>query len=106
MANRVLIFSPWWHESREIQAFCRAWRIGQEKTCYLKRFIMRDSVEEHMLNVQRIKQADINAVMTGAEVSEEEPQIRTTIKYLFGIGYKGPIKQKKNLKRMASSDDD
>jgi SNF2 family DNA or RNA helicase len=133
MANRVLIFSPWWydtpffafrlmlltssrHESKEIQSFCRVWRLGQLKECYLKRFIMQNTVEEHMLNVQRMKQADINAVMlvqsaqrirqcytdnfprSGGEVSEEAPQIRTTIKFLFNIDYKGPTTQKKKLK--------
>ena len=46
IANRIHIVEPQWNPSVESQAIGRTLRIGQEKPVTIKRYIVRNSVEE------------------------------------------------------------
>lgn len=44
-ANRVFLLDPWWNPSTEEQAIDRVHRIGQTKTVYVTRFVVKVSLD-------------------------------------------------------------
>lgn len=44
-----------WNYAAESQAYDRAHRIGQEKPVFVKRLIVRNTIEERMLQLQDVK---------------------------------------------------
>ncbi|KAL5347609.1 DNA helicase rad5 [Pseudogymnoascus australis] len=55
MARRVYMMDPWWSYAVEAQAIDRVHRMGQTGAVEVKRFIVRESVEERMLRIQERK---------------------------------------------------
>ncbi|KAK2605897.1 DNA helicase rad5 [Conoideocrella luteorostrata] len=51
-AGRVFMMDPWWSFAIEAQAIDRVHRLGQEENVVVKRFVVKESVEERMLKVQ------------------------------------------------------
>lgn len=54
-ANKVFIYDPWWNPYVEKQAEDRVYRIGQNKDVDIYRFVVKDSIEEKVQELQRIK---------------------------------------------------
>jgi len=54
-ASYVFIMDPWWNPAVEAQAVDRAHRIGQKNTLTVYRPIIKDSVEEKVLELQESK---------------------------------------------------
>ncbi|KAI8992782.1 SNF2 family N-terminal domain-containing protein [Trametes punicea] len=54
-ANRVINLDLSWNFATESQAYDRVHRLGQEKDVHVKRYIIRDSIEESMLRLQETK---------------------------------------------------
>ncbi|POR33393.1 DNA repair protein RAD5 [Tolypocladium paradoxum] len=54
-AGRVFMMDPWWSFAVEAQAIDRVHRLGQEDEVQVKRFIVKESVEERMLRIQERK---------------------------------------------------
>jgi SNF2 family DNA or RNA helicase len=54
-ADYVFILDPWWNPAVEAQAIDRAHRIGQKKKVFTYKFIMSDTVEEKILELQQRK---------------------------------------------------
>lgn len=54
-ANRVFLLDPWWNPSTEEQAIDRVHRIGQTKPVYVTRFVVKDTIEERILELQEKK---------------------------------------------------
>jgi superfamily II DNA or RNA helicase len=54
-ASYVFIMDPWWNPAVESQAIDRAHRIGQENTLTVYRPIIKDTVEEKVLQLQELK---------------------------------------------------
>ncbi|MCM8526570.1 MAG: DEAD/DEAH box helicase, partial [Lentisphaeraceae bacterium] len=54
-ADYVFLMDPWWNPAIESQAIDRAYRIGQDKHVIACKFITRDTVEEKVLKMQRVK---------------------------------------------------
>ncbi|KAG5665836.1 hypothetical protein KAF25_009961 [Fusarium avenaceum] len=54
-AGRVFMMDPWWSFAVEAQAIDRVHRMGQESEVQVKRFVVKESVEERMLRVQERK---------------------------------------------------
>lgn len=54
-ANHVILLDCWWNPAVDFQAIDRVHRIGQKKTVYVKRFIVKNTVEERILELQRRK---------------------------------------------------
>ena len=52
VAKRVYMMDPWWSFAVESQAIDRVHRMGQEHEVKVYRFIVKDSVEQRMLEVQ------------------------------------------------------
>ncbi|WP_127717889.1 DEAD/DEAH box helicase [Halobacteriovorax sp. HLS] len=54
-ASYVFIMDPWWNPAVESQAIDRAHRIGQQNTLTVYRPIIKDTVEEKVLQLQEMK---------------------------------------------------
>ena len=54
-ASYIYIMDPWWNPAVEAQAIDRAHRIGQKKSIHVYRLIVKNSVEEKVLELQKIK---------------------------------------------------
>lgn len=63
-ADYVMHIDPWWNPSAENQASDRAYRIGQTKTVFIYKMITRDSIEEHILELQQRKKNLMQSVIT------------------------------------------
>jgi len=63
MAQKVIVVDPWWNSSVEQQAFCRVFRIGQEQETNLTRFVVENTVDQNMIDMQAKKQEEIDQVM-------------------------------------------
>ncbi|MGI9107740.1 MAG: SNF2-related protein [Pyrinomonadaceae bacterium] len=56
-ADYVIHVDPWWNPAVEMQATDRTHRIGQSKPVFVHKLIVRDSVEEKILQLQERKRA-------------------------------------------------
>uniref|UniRef100_A0A5K3FV75 DUF1086 domain-containing protein n=2 Tax=Mesocestoides corti TaxID=53468 RepID=A0A5K3FV75_MESCO len=56
-ADTVILFDSDWNPHRDLQALARAHRIGQSRHVFIYRLIMRDTVEERILQVAHKKLA-------------------------------------------------
>jgi len=54
-ADYVFIVDPWWNPASEMQAIDRAHRIGQKKNVFVYKIIMKETVEEKILELQQSK---------------------------------------------------
>ena len=55
-ADRVIIYDPWWNPAVEAQATDRTHRIGQKRNVYSMKLVVKDSIEEKILKLQKKKQ--------------------------------------------------
>ncbi|MBQ8754189.1 MAG: DEAD/DEAH box helicase [Lentisphaeria bacterium] len=69
-ADTVIIYDPWWNPAAELQAADRTHRIGQEHPVSAIKLVMRDSIEEKILQLQARKQELFNAVVDSGESSK------------------------------------
>lgn len=63
-ANRVYMVDPWWNEASEVQAEGRVHRIGQTREVFVKRYIMNNSIEIRILELQESKNEIANALLS------------------------------------------
>ena len=62
-AEAVIHFDPWWNTSAQNQATDRIYRIGQLNNVIEYKLIMKDSIEEKILNIQNKKKELIDALV-------------------------------------------
>ncbi|KAI3991417.1 hypothetical protein MKX01_006716 [Papaver californicum] len=67
-ASNVFLMDPWWNPAVEEQAIMRSHCIGQKRIVCVRRFIVTDTVEEHLQQVQARKQRMIAGALTDEEV--------------------------------------
>lgn len=70
-AEYVFILDPWWNPAVEAQAIDRSHRIGQQHRVFAYRLIVRDTVEEKVVELQNRKRELVNAI-----ISEDNSLIR------------------------------
>ena len=68
-ADVVIHDDPWWNVAAQNQATDRAHRIGQEKQVSVFKLIMKDTVEENILNLQEQKRDLADQIISGEQVS-------------------------------------
>ena len=56
-ADTVIHYDPWWNPAVENQATDRAHRIGQQKTVFVYKLVVKGGVEEKILEMQQRKHA-------------------------------------------------
>lgn len=62
-ANLVISLDLWWNAATELQAFDRVHRLGQEKEVFVTRMMVKNTVEERILNLQEDKLKVAKAAM-------------------------------------------
>lgn len=55
----------WWNRATEDQAIDRCHRLGQEKTVYVKHYIIAHTIENRILQIQKRKMAIVNSALAG-----------------------------------------
>lgn len=71
VANHVLFADPWWNPSILEQAEHRVQRASQEKEISVVYFIVKDTIEEHMLKHLANKKTLLPSLLEEAEETEE-----------------------------------
>lgn len=66
-ANHVFIMDPWWNPSAEQQALDRVHRIGQTLPVTVVRYIIKGSVEESIMQLQRRKCSIVSGALHGVD---------------------------------------
>ncbi|MEY4300779.1 MAG: hypothetical protein RIR25_2015, partial [Verrucomicrobiota bacterium] len=56
-ASYVVLFDPWWNPAVEAQAIDRTHRIGQKKTVFAYRLLIKGTIEEKIRLLQKRKGA-------------------------------------------------
>ncbi|KAI6030080.1 SNF2 family N-terminal domain-containing protein [Pisolithus marmoratus] len=84
-ANRIVNLDLSWNYAAESQAYDRAHRLGQEKEVYIKRLVVRDTIEERMLRLQEVKSDLADAALgEGNGIKLHKMSVRE-IQALFGM---------------------
>ena len=68
MASKVVSIDLWFNNCVEQQAFCRVYRIGQESETFITRFIVNNSVDGKLMDMQLKKNALISQAMDDKSV--------------------------------------
>ncbi|EGC28734.1 hypothetical protein DICPUDRAFT_100046 [Dictyostelium purpureum] len=63
-ANRVYLMDPWWNIALQNQAIGRVHRMGQKKEVYVKNYIMEESIEIRILQLQESKEELAEAIFS------------------------------------------
>jgi SNF2 family DNA or RNA helicase len=63
-AEYIFILDPWWNPAVEAQAMDRAHRIGQTRPVFAYRLITRGTVEEKVVELQKVKRDLAGAIIT------------------------------------------
>jgi DNA repair protein RAD5 len=73
-ATHVFLLDPWWNPAIEDQAIDRVHRIGQDKPVTVIRFVIKNSVEERILALQKNKSAVAKGALDGSTYDENEDE--------------------------------
>ena len=68
-ADYVLHLDPWWNPAVEDQASDRAHRIGQTRPVTIYRFVMKDTIEEKIVDLHASKRDLADSLLEGADIS-------------------------------------
>lgn len=64
-AQDVIIYDPWWNPFVERQAVDRVYRIGQSKTVNVYKLVAANTLEEKIIDMQKMKEEDFDAIING-----------------------------------------
>lgn len=73
-ADMVIHLDPWWNSSAELQASDRAYRIGQTKNVNVLRLICKDTIEEKVMELQKIKRELAESVVNSEGIKKLSKQ--------------------------------
>lgn len=66
----VLIYDPWWNSAAEQQAADRVYRIGQKKPVFIYHFLVKNTIEEKIYELQQKKNKLSSGILDGLNQSE------------------------------------
>ena len=69
-ADYVVICDPWWNPAVEDQAVSRAHRMGQQRPVTVYRLVVRDSIEERIMDLHRDKRALVEGLFSGEDFGQ------------------------------------
>ena len=64
-ADVVIHYDPWWNLAAQNQATDRAHRIGQTKQVTVYKLILKDTIEERIMELQNTKRDLAEAILEG-----------------------------------------
>ncbi|KAK3684392.1 hypothetical protein LTR37_020327 [Vermiconidia calcicola] len=70
-ASRVIMIDPWWNQAVEQQAFCRVFRIGQQKETRMTRVVVKNSIDAAMMSLKEKKNLEIDEVMSNSSKAKD-----------------------------------
>lgn len=82
-ANHVFMMDCWWNAATENQAIDRVHRLGQQKTVYVKHFIISNTIEGKILQIQKRKTAIVKEAFRGSGTGAEKESVEN-LKIMFG----------------------
>jgi len=82
-AQTVYLMDPWWNPAVEEQAINRVHRIGQAYPVRVKRFLMQQTVEDRILELQTKKSALIQGALGAGSADENKAMRVEELKWLF-----------------------
>lgn len=82
-ADYVIHIDPWWNPAVEMQATDRTHRIGQDKPVFVYKLIVRDSVEEKIVQLQERKKELVDQLVA-TENSFLKSLTKDDVSVLFG----------------------
>lgn len=59
MANKCILVEPWWNDATQQQAFCRLFRIGQERNVEIVKIVVQGTIDDYMMQLQEEKNKNI-----------------------------------------------
>ncbi|KAH9316639.1 hypothetical protein KI387_025266 [Taxus chinensis] len=74
-ASDVYMFDPWWNPAAEDQAMDRVHRIGQTRSVKVCRLIVKDSVEESILEMQERKRRLASSAFNKSEKEQRKMRV-------------------------------
>ncbi|EEY15553.1 ATP-dependent helicase RIS1 [Verticillium alfalfae VaMs.102] len=83
-ASRVIILDPFWNPFVEMQAVDRVHRIGQQNEVKVYRILVKDSVEDRIMEIQTKKREAIEAALDG-KASKGMGLSMADLRHLFGF---------------------
>lgn len=83
-ATHVFIIDPWWNPAVEEQAIDRVHRIGQKREVTVMKFVMKDTVEERIVELQKQKKALAQGTLGMSKKDMKKIRLED-IKHLFNI---------------------
>lgn len=99
MASKVICIDLWFNSCIEQQAFCRVFRIGQESETFITRFIVNNSADDKLTNMQLMKNA-----LIGQAMDDKSALSRLTTNDILRLF--GEVKFDKNRRPFIHLDDD
>ncbi|ONH65099.1 ATP-dependent helicase ULS1 [Cyberlindnera fabianii] len=84
-ANHVIIMDPFWNPYVEYQAQDRCHRIGQQKPVTVYRMLIKNTVEDRILDLQERKRSLIESALDPSGMKEASRLSREDIARLFNI---------------------
>lgn len=85
-ANHVILTEPFWNPYIEEQAIDRTHRLGQEKKVFVYRILIKNTIEEYIVRLQKQKKDLVSAALCDAQT--DSPLKKLTIgelRQLFGV---------------------
>mgnify|MGYP000296435019 CR=1 FL=1 len=82
VANRIFLMDPWWNPAAEMQAIDRTHRFGQRKPIVATRFIIADTIEEKILQLQEKKKLVFDGTI-GGDASSITRLTEEDLRFLF-----------------------
>ncbi|KAK3866441.1 hypothetical protein Pcinc_028026 [Petrolisthes cinctipes] len=84
-ANHLFLIDIHWNPQLETQACDRIYRVGQTKPVYIHRFIVENTVEHKILDLQKKKLQISKDVLSGAKRTKHDKLTLDDIKTLFSV---------------------
>ena len=82
-ADTIFIYDPWWNKTIENQAIDRAYRLGQDKTVFAYKMIMKNTIEEKILKLQEMKNKLLDDLISEDNLYTKNLS-RTDIEFILG----------------------
>lgn len=78
-ASVVILMDPWWNPGVEDQAIDRVHRLGQTEDVLVKRYVVKDTVEDMIQTLQQRKEALAKHVLVKGQDSDDKRSERLTL---------------------------